>query len=164
MKIDYSKGQMEITDFDSLEAYKIARKMERDGIDFYQKLQSQNFSPQVSQAVNFLLQEEKKHLKLFENKISEINQDTADGFEEESVVDFTDSKVFAPFDSLKNLDRYLTDKSKALKLGIAIEKNSVSFYQACLNNIKNNAVKKDLELLTKEENSHLAILENLLSK
>ena len=114
--------------------------------------------------MGFMLQEEKKHLKLFEDKIFEIRKDTEDGFEEESIADFLDSKVFAPFDSLKNLDKYLTDKNKALKLGIAIEKNSISFYQACLANAQNNQTKKDLELLIKEENSHLAILENLLTK
>lgn len=164
MKIDYSKGQIEITDFNSLQAYKIARKMERDGIEFYQQLQSQNFSPAVSESLGFLLQEEKRHLKLFEDKIFELRQATEDGFEEEDMVDFLDSKVFAPFASLKNLERYLTDKLKALRLGVAIEKNSVNFYQACLNNLKNEPAKKDLELLMKEENSHLAILENLLSK
>jgi len=164
VKIDYNKGQIEISDFNSLEAYKIARKMEKDGIDFYQKLQAQNFSPEVSRALGFLLQEEKRHLKLFEDKIFELQKDSADGFEEEALVDFIDSKVFAPFDSLKNLDKYLTEKAKALKLGVAIEKNSVGFYQACLNNLSTSAAKKDLEFLIKEENAHLAILENLLNK
>jgi rubrerythrin len=164
MKIDYSKGRMEIADFNSLEAYKIARRMEKDGITFYQRLQAGNFSPEVSRAVGFLLQEEKKHLKLFEDKIFEIRKDTEDGFEDEALVDLLDSKVFAPFNSLQNLDKYLTDKNKALKLGIAIEKNSISFYQACLVNAQNSQARKDLELLTKEENAHLAILENLLSK
>jgi rubrerythrin len=164
MKIDYNKGRIEITDFDSLEAYKIARKMEKDGIAFYQKLQSGNLSPEVSRAVGFLLQEEKKHLKLFEDKIFEIRKDAEDGFEEEAIADYLDSKVFAPFDSLDNLDKYLTDKNKALKLGISIEKNSISFYQACLANVQGAQTKRELELLIKEENSHLAILENLLNK
>ena len=62
MKIDYSKGRIEITDFNSLEAYKIARKMERDGIEFYKRLQSQSLSPQVNEALGFLLQEEKRHM------------------------------------------------------------------------------------------------------
>jgi rubrerythrin len=164
VKIDYSKGRLEITDFDSLEAYKIARKMEKDGIEFYQKLKEQNFSPAVSQALGFLLSEEKKHLKLFEEKLSDLRQTKEDGFEEESLVDFVDTKVFAPFDSLNNLERYITDKTKALKLGTAIEKSSINFYTACFDNLKNESVKKDLNLIIKEENSHLAILENLLSK
>jgi len=164
MKIDYIKNQIVITDFDSLEAYKIARRIEKDGIDFYQKLQSQNLSADITQALGFLLSEEKRHLKLFEDKIFELRKDTVDGFEEEALVDFADSKVFAPFDSLKNLDKYINDKSKALKLGTAIEKNSINFYQACLNNLQTNAAKRDLEFLLKEENSHLAILENLLNK
>jgi len=164
MKIDYNKGQMEITDFNPLEAYKIARRMERDGLSFYQKLESQSYSPEVNRALGFLLSEEKRHLRLFEDKIFELRKDTSDGFEEDDLADFLDAKVFSPFDSLKNLDKYLTDKNKALKLGIAIEKNSVSFYQACLNNLSTNAAKKDLEFLIKEENSHLAILENLLNK
>ncbi|MDP3142936.1 MAG: ferritin family protein [Candidatus Omnitrophota bacterium] len=164
MKIDYAKGQMAITDFDPLEAYKIARKIEKDGIEFYQKLQSQNFSPDITQALGFLLSEEKRHLRLFEDKISELRKNIEDGFEEEALVDFLDSKVFAPFDSLKNLDKYISDRLKVLKLGAAIEKNSISFYQACLNNLQAASAKRDLEFLLKEENAHLAILENLLSK
>jgi rubrerythrin len=164
VKIDYSKGQMEITDFNPLEAYKIARKMERDGIEFYQKLQGASLSPAINQSLGFLLQEEKRHLKLFESKIFELHQKTEDGFEEEDLTDYLDSRVFSPFSAMKNLEKYLTDKSKALKLGTAIEKNSIGFYQACLNHLKNDPVKKELEFLLKEENSHLAILENLLNK
>lgn len=164
MKVDFRKDSIEITDFIPLEAYKIARKMEKDGIEFYRQLQAKNLSAEVSQAVGFLLSEEKRHLKLFEDKIFELEADTGDGFEEDAFVDSVDSKVFAPFDSVRNLEKYLTDKNRALKLGVAIEKNSIAFYQALLNNLKGAQTKREVELLIKEENSHLAILENLLSK
>ncbi|MFZ5801254.1 MAG: hypothetical protein ACOY3D_07790 [Candidatus Omnitrophota bacterium] len=164
MKVEFGKDNIEIVDFSALEAYKIARKLEKDGIEFYRQLLEKNLSAEVSQATGFLLSEEKRHLKLFEDKIFELREKTEDGFEEDALVDSVDTKVFAPFDTVTDLEKYLTDTRRALKLGVAIEKNSLVFYQALLNNLKGAQTKREIELIIKEENSHLAILENLLSK
>ncbi len=164
MKIDYSQGKLKIIDFNSLEAYKVARKIEKDGIEFYAKLLKQNFDTETNQIMAFLLSEEKFHLKLFEDKLLAAKQNNEDGFEEDSVFDYAGTKIFYPFDAIVDLDKHLTDKEKAVRLGIKIENNSISFYNACLLSTKEAGTKKDLTWLVEEESKHLFKLQGLLNK
>ncbi|MDP2938622.1 MAG: ferritin family protein [Candidatus Omnitrophota bacterium] len=164
MKIDYLEGKIRITDFNSIEAYKIARKIESEGIEFYGKLLKQNFDEATNEIMKFLLLEEKAHLKLFEEKLLEAKQNLDDGFEEDSIFDYVDTKVFYPFNAVASLNEALTNKEKAIRLGVKIENNSISFYEACLLNTKEQQTKKDLRWLIGEENKHLLKLQGLLKK
>jgi rubrerythrin len=162
MKIDYSDGKIRISDFNPVEAYKIARKIEKDGIDFYAKLLKENFDKATNEVMKFLLLEEESHLRLFEDRLLAAKQATEDGFEEDSVLDYIDTKVFYPFNAITDLNEALTNKEKALRLGIKVEENSIAFYDACLLNTKENQTKKDLRWLVQEENKHLLKLQSLL--
>lgn len=162
MKIDYSEGHIRITGFNSLEAYKIARKIEKEGIEFYAKLLNQNFDAETNEIIKFLLTEEKSHLKLFEEKLSAEKQNLEDGFEEESLFEYVDSRVFYPFNAIADLNEALSNRQKAVRLGIKIENNSIAFYEACLLNTEERNSKKDLRWLIEEENKHLLKLQTLL--
>lgn len=164
MKIDYSEGKLKITDFNSIEAYKIARKIEKEGIEFYGRLLKQNLDQETSGVMKFLLSEEASHLKLFEDKLLAAKQTTEDGFEEDSIFDYVDAEIFYPFNAIAELDEALTNREKALRLGIKIENNSISFYDACLLNTKEKQTKKDLRWLIEEENKHLLNLQGLLKR
>lgn len=162
MKIDYPAGKIRITDFNAIEAYKIACKIEKDGISFYGKLLQKNFDPATNEIMNFLLSEEAKHLKLFSDKLLAVKQAIEDGFEEDSIFDYVDPKIFYPFNAIVEIDKALTNKEKAVRLGIKIENNSLDFYNACLLNTKEKGAKEELKWLIAEEAKHLMKLQELL--
>ncbi len=164
MKVDYSAGKIRITDFNSVEAYKVGRKIEKEGIEFYAGLLKQNFDSETSEIIKFLVSEEKAHLKLFEERLLAAKQISEDGFEEDSVFDYVDPQIFYPFNAIAALDKVLTNKEKAVRLGIKIENNSISFYEACLLNSQEKQAKEDLRWLIAEENKHLLRLQGLMHK
>jgi rubrerythrin len=112
--------------------------------------------------MKFLLYEESAHLKLFEEKLLAAKQSLEDGFEEDSIFDYVDAKIFYPFDSIAQLDKALKNREKAIRLGIKIENNSIAFYEACLLNTKEKNTKDDLRWLIDQENKHLFKLQELL--
>ena len=70
MKIEEKGADLVITDFSELETYKIAIKIEKDGISFYENLIKDEKHINAKQELEFLLQDEKKHLKTFEKHLN----------------------------------------------------------------------------------------------
>jgi len=164
MKVSYKEGKISITGFNPVEAYKISCKIEKQGIEFYAKLLKKNFDAATNEIMKFLLFEEEAHLKLFEEKLLEAKQTLEDGFEEDSVFDYVDAKIFYPFDAIAELDKALKNREKAIRLGIKIENNSIAFYEACLLGAKEKDTKDDLKWLISQENQHLSKLQELLKQ
>ena len=48
MKVDFSGDEIKISDFDELEAYRVARKMERDGLHYYSRMKEEVIKPEIS--------------------------------------------------------------------------------------------------------------------
>ena len=81
-------GRIELGDFNALQAYKIARKLEKDGMVFYQKLLSHLPDEAINSAVKYLLESEKEHLEFFESKITQEEEKQEGDFEDEDIVDY----------------------------------------------------------------------------
>ena len=84
---DQMMEQVAVTD-DELEAFTIAMRMEKEGIEFYDKLLAGTGNEKEKALFEKLIKEERAHYEIFANTYSFIN-DTGNWFmwEEHSIVD-----------------------------------------------------------------------------
>ena len=162
MKIQEKAGKFIISSFNALDAYKIASRVEKDGITFYQKLMNKVDDPKSKETLKFLLKEEEKHLKFFKDCLYEIKETSEDKFEEDDLLGSMDFGIFWPYQSIEDLESKLSNNRKAFSLGIAIEDKSINFYQACRDNITAEDIKLELDNIIEEEKKHKVLLESLL--
>jgi len=73
---------------DELEAFKIAMQMEKEGIEFYKKVQTETNQPKEKALFERLIKEEEQHFAIFSNTFNFMN-DTGSWYmwEEHSIVD-----------------------------------------------------------------------------
>ncbi|MFH1855961.1 MAG: ferritin family protein [Candidatus Omnitrophota bacterium] len=163
MKVEEIHGALIITDFNQIEAYKIACKIEKDGIEFYKSLLESVGEEDAREEIKFLLREEINHLKFFEHRLDELRQNIEDGFEEDDLFNYLDYEVFEPYRQAREMiaDK-INNAEKALRLGILIEERAVNFYQACSEQIS-SLVKDVVVNIMKEEERHKSILEKMLN-
>ena len=164
MKIEEKNGEFIITDFNEAEAYKIASKIEQDGIDFYTKILDEATEPAVKEKISYLLNEEKKHLKFFQERLFEVSEDKADGFEEDNLLGYMEYEVFKPFLDAKDLPENIKDARKALNLGIIAENSSINFYLSLRDKATSSETKDELAVIIEEEKSHRELFEQLLNQ
>ena len=162
MKIKEQKGNFIITDFEELEAYKIACKIENDGIYFYKSLLDKTSGRKLKETLNFLLGEEKKHLKTFTAAQLRAAKDKEDAYEDEDILNSMDYGIFQPYQNIDELNKVLDNSLKALKLGIVIEDKSIKFYTACQEKVSSPEAKKELSGIIREEEKNKHLLSGLL--
>ncbi len=158
MKIKDNGEEIQIYDFNVLEAFKIARKLEREGISFYKKLTETVKDPKVKEVLKYLLDEEEEHLQLFEKMVEGEDPDGLDDSGED-VTDIVETGVFVMPD-----DKELTaDMDKALELGITIERKSLAFYLEVLKHTESEEGKNALKKVIGEEKRHWEELKRLVN-
>lgn len=162
MKVSEEQGKLIISDFNELEAYKIAVKIEEDGIRLYKKLLEKSIFNKAKEVLSFLLNEEKKHLKFFEGCIAALRQTKEDSFEEDNLLKDIDYGIFSPYDGLKDLEKKIDVARKALKLGLIIEENSIKFYALCSEEVNNSQAKKEIAAIIDEERKHKVLIQDLM--
>lgn len=164
MKFTISGNEIKIYDFNDLQAYKIARHMEMEGIEFYSILLEKRIdNPDIKEAIEFLIKEEKEHLASFQKKIDEIAAIKEDGFEEEDIEDFLDTHVFPTLNVKKCINEITHNRQEVIKYGIMIENRAIMFYNAILKHTENLEGKDAIRELIQEEREHLIILNKLVS-
>jgi rubrerythrin len=162
LRVDFRGEEIIIFDFDELEAYKIARKLEEDGIYYYSRMKEEVLKPKIRDVIQMLLDDERKHLNLLEEKIEELSNKRDVSDDEEMLLDIVDSKVM---DILKNSDHVsnaLCNPQEALKLGASVEKHSIAFYNSVLNNTEDESGRAAIEKLIREEEKHLEKIQELI--
>ncbi|MEW5944607.1 MAG: ferritin family protein [bacterium] len=159
MKIDYSGDEVRIYDFDPVECYRIARRLERESVDLYTALKEKASDADVKETLGFLLAEEKNHLETFESEIAKRSTGNDDV---ETVADAADSKVVSPLANAGNLGEILCDRREALKPGVSLEKRSIAFYMSLLGNTAGDDVRRALKRIIAEEKNHLKKFRALL--
>lgn len=159
MKIEYKGDEIIISDFKPVEAYKIARRLEVEGIGFYNLFLSGPAakSDDTRKAIESLIAEEKKHFALFNQKVEEM----AGPFEEDSVVDEVDTKVFGTYDEPADLVSIVKDRKKTLQVGMLFEKRSINFFKICLEKTTDASTKSAFGEIIKEEEKHFQILKDM---
>lgn len=155
-------GEVLLSDFNALQAYKIARKLEKDGIDFYSKVLETSGDKELNSAIKYLIESEKDHLSFFQARISQLQAEAVDGFEEEDVTDFIDSSIFRPEELAQRESIDFAEPESALNYGVIVETKSVSFYSAMLENVTDEAAREAVQAIIAEEKKHLATLRSLV--
>lgn len=163
MKIQERGDKFVIVDFNELEAYKIATKIEKDGIRFYENLCEGIKDEDVKDKMKLLLQEERKHLNLFEDRLYDVRQRVEDSFEEDDLLSYMEYGIFQPYQSIENMGEKIDDVKKALRLGIIVEEKSIKFYQVCNDNVFSSETKKELQGIIEEEKRHKTLFENMIN-
>lgn len=164
MKIQEKNGQLQIVDFNELDAYKIASKIEKDGISFYQNLVNGLKDKGAKEKIQYLLREEKQHLSFFEGCLSKVGENTEDGFEDDDLLSYMDYGIFQPYEHMSQMKDIIDDVDKALDIGIIVEDRTVKFYQACKDKVASKPTQKELQNIINEEEKHKELLLNMLSK
>jgi len=147
------KGNISISEFSSAQAYKIAIRMENDGIDFYNEILSDVKDEVARNEIAFLIEEEKKHLTIFAGLLGSVKEFSGDDFEEDDIVDYVRSRVFdvsqEKEDALK-----MDHRHTALEKALDMERRSVVFYEGCLAQTKEDDAKKAFKKILEEETGH----------
>lgn len=164
MKVDFSTDEIKIFDFNELEAYRIARKLERDGVYFYSRMRDEALRPEIRKVVEMLISDEKKHLSLFEEKVEELCREQKVIDEDETLADIVDSHVMDTLKDSEQIANILCNPQEALKLGISTEKRSIAFYNNLLKNTTDESGREALAEIISEEEDHLDKLTALLRK
>jgi len=100
MKIEDKEGKLVVVDFDEFEAYRIAVKVEYDGIRFYDVFALSVDDPELKRVVGVLLAEERKHLAFFEGCIDRLRREKDDLSEDDSLLNSMDFGIFEPYQSM----------------------------------------------------------------
>lgn len=165
MKIEEINNKFVVTDFDEIDAYKIARKIEADGIWFYARLLNRVFNPKAKEILKFLEGEERKHLAFFEKQLLKKIEAREDSSEDDDLLGSMDFGIFWPYQEINELEKVIDQNTdKALCLGQVIEEKSIQFYQLCQGKITSDKVKEELTQIIEEEKKHKQLLENILKR
>ena len=157
MKIKGIGEEIQIHDFNAKEAFRLARKLESEGITFYTKVLESAKDSKVKEVLHYLLEEEKDHLQLFQNMIEREDPETSDDSGDD-ILDILDTGVFA----LPKDEESTTDLDRALQLGINIEKRSLAFYLEIMKHTDNEVGKAALKKIIDEEEKHWEELKRLI--
>lgn len=158
MRIEEKDGKLAIVDFNEIEAYKIALKIEKDGIDFYQKLLNKLGAEngKCRKIISFLIDEERAHLKFFEESLFRLRQKSpqASDNDEEDILSSMDYGIFKGA---------AQDPHEALRSAIAIEGASIRFYACCKSHVQAAQAKQELQVIIDEEAKHREVLVDMLN-
>ena len=164
MKIEDKEGKLVITDFDEVEAYEIASAIEKEGIRFYTELKNQQKDNNVKEMLEFMVQDEKNHLKFFEAALVDLEAKLERPDEDNDLVGSMNFGIFQPYESIENLNDVINDNKKALKLGLVSEEKAINFYHECKNKVSSQETKKELDKIISEEQKHKALFEKKLQE
>ncbi|MBD3246329.1 MAG: hypothetical protein GF333_04895 [Candidatus Omnitrophica bacterium] len=161
MKIEEKNGKFTVTDFDAVEAYVIACKIEKDGIKFYQDLLEAADDARLRETFDLLLNEEKEHLHFFENCLYAQQEHAEQDHDEDDLLSSMQYGVFAPLHDAERFKRAVSSPEDALKLGMVAENRAINFYELCKNNVSSPEVKSRLEEIIAEEQRHKDLFKSL---
>lgn len=164
MKIEERDGAFVITDFDESEAYRIAEKVEMDGIGLYKRLAEKSDLHRVRETLELLLDQERDHLEFFSGQRDRLMKEKDYAAEENDLLSGIDYGIFQPYQSLGDLDKVITSPRKALRLGLIIEEKSINFYEACKRHVPSEATKREIGAIIEEERQHKKLLEDMLAE
>ena len=158
MKIRDTGTGIQLYDFTAAEAYRIAKKIEREGIRFYQLLMEKTADAAVQELVTRLRDAEEEHLKIF-GRLLEGAGEKPGQLEDEDLLDSVDDAIFI----ITENQVAAGDFGQALQLGIIIEKRSLAFYLEVEKHTESSEGKSALRTIIDEERKHWEDLKQLVN-
>ena len=144
--------------FSGSELLGIATGIERNGAAFYQALADNTSDNNLKATYNYLTDQEKKHLELFQGMLSSVGEyKPPEAYAGEYMLylkSLIDNRVFTDPTEAKQKAEKISDVGEALDLGIQAEKDSILFYSEMQNLVK-DADRQVLTDVIDEEKRHV---------
>jgi rubrerythrin len=157
VEVKIGKDHIVISDFDELEVWKIAMKVEIDGEKYYKSVIGKSSDPRVIRTFKRLAEDERQHYEkfkgLFEVELRSRGIDPASTDSEEGIFTYMDSGIFSKDAEAKSV------KDAVLNAQI-VELRSMLFYKEILKNTKNEGSGQALSEIIEQEQMHLNILKS----
>lgn len=145
-----------------IDIFEVAIRIERNGINFYNKLYETVNSSDLKELFSILAAQREKHIGFFR----EILDNTADYVprfkypgEYELFLDHVSRRVLDSFKKIKRKQRVMNQK-EALDLAIRFEIELIGFYSELYNNFEGDE-KNRIECIVNIEKSHFSKLKNI---
>ena len=161
MRIEEKNGQISVADFNEFQAYKIACKVEQDGVGIYNYLNRRVEEPALRDMFAFLSQQEEEHYRYFKKRVDDLVRENRKEKNEkyDNLINLMELKIFPSYQDIIKLAESVDNEKDLLVMAIDIESKSISFYEACRENIDSPDIKKELEHIIEEENHHKELLQ-----
>ena len=143
----------------------VAIRIERNGVNFFNKLYSLVKSPEARDVFSFLAAEEEKHIGVCRKLLDKV-ADYNPRFEYPGEYElFLDGIAYRAVGTFNKIEEAISteDASGAINLGIDLEMESILFYSELLKQFK-DAEKKHIRRVINEEKSHLSKLKSIKDK
>ena len=152
------------TSFNAYEALRIATEMEQDGLAFYEALAGAAKNEKVRKLSERLAEEEKDHIRRFQEMIDAERLDNAWSLDELQLLDdylnaTVKRGVFPGKAAAAKIGECVANLSEALLLAIHMENMAVEYYSKLHDTCTYDTGKKAFAQLVKEEKKHAASLE-----
>ncbi len=141
------------------EAVQKARKLELDGIEFYEKLAQNCPSPAGRQMFSSFASDEKRHLRVVKQLAEGLGADMSEyPMPRESIRTlFTEAAG-----ELGDYAEATDDEKDAVEVALGMETESYKLYTNSADNAEDDKARELFERLAREENQHYEMLENTL--
>jgi len=150
--------------FNAYEALRVATEMERDGIAFYEALAGAAGRDEVKTLALELAEEERDHIRRFEELIDAEELDNAWSADYVQLLDDYLEKtvrrgVFPSREDTEAVARYVSDVNEALSVAIHMERRTVEYYEKLHEGCTYPTGKKAFAQIVEEEKRHAGRLE-----
>ncbi len=139
-----------------MNVYELAKKMELEGEEYYNKLAESAKDKGLKKIFRDLAEDERKHYKIIDNIENNID------FCHDTYTKQQDNTIFTNRFELDKIN--IIDKSqiKAYEHAAALEKESINFYNTKIKEAESDCESMLFNILMKEEKKHLEALEFLI--
>ncbi len=156
-----------ITQFRGEEIIEIALQMEEAGKLFYEKAAQIAEDAKLKEMLNFLAQEEDKHIQDFRKLGEKLNYnflpgETYPGEYEDYVRSLVTSHIFN-INQVEDLLKEIKGDKDILRLALSFEKDSIVFFHE-FKNMGNQEAQKVIEDLINEERGHIKKIGSIINK
>jgi len=150
-------------EFNPVEIFKIAQKLEENGISFYKKSAEIAKDENLKSVLLDISIMESTHLDFF--KKMENNVKSSDFIDSNDIGEYLErifgAKIFQKDPALK-IGKELLNMSDIFQFALERENESVEFYSNILKNIKNPETSRSLEIIIGEEKVHANLMKEYL--
>ena len=138
--------------------YVYAKKMEKEGENFYKELAEKTNNPGLKKILTFLVKEEVKHY----NVLAKMSENDPNPFMPEETV-FDDAKtIFSEMKDTLNLDDFEKSELSFYEKAREIEKKSYDFYTQKAGETTHERHKHLFHSIASEEKKHMQIIEGII--
>ncbi|MBN1755874.1 ferritin family protein [bacterium] len=149
------------------EVIETAVKIEKNGEEFYTMLREIADEDEVQEVFDFLANEEKKHIQIFEKMLEPLKkvepQESYPGEYEGYLNSLAETHVFTRQDAGKIAAMEIQEPVEGIELALKFEEDSIRFFEG-LGKFVPAADKAVVEALVKEEQKHIEILNKMKKK